>query len=60
MESNIVQIKKNSWTITVDAETAPLLLELCSKAAVAGPQARLLADLYAQAETAARAIADES
>ena len=43
---------KTFTTITLDKHTAPLMLELVSKAAVAGPQAHLLAKVYAQVERA--------
>jgi len=47
--------------IGLTRDTAPLFLELVSKAAVAGPQAHLLADLYAQALAAVKMIeADET
>jgi hypothetical protein len=39
-------------TIYLSRETAPLLLELCGKAAINGAQAHLLADLYRQASEA--------
>lgn len=39
-------------SINVTVESAPMLLELCEKAAVTGAQAHLLADLYAQAKAA--------
>lgn len=47
-------------TIDVDKDTAGLLLELVSKAAVTGPQARLLADLYDQAVAAVKFLAHEA
>lgn len=46
--------------IILDAESAPLLLELLTKAAAPGPQAHALADLYAQTVKAARALANEA
>lgn len=45
--------------IVLNIETAPLLLELVTKAAAPGPQAALLADLYAQALRAARILAGQ-
>lgn len=60
--SEVTPIKKSRVTrsITVTDQTAPLLLELVTKAAVTGPQARLLADLYEQVETVAGDLANEA
>lgn len=61
MSDKVVAISKPTAyaTINVNVETAPLLLELCAKAAVQGAQARLLADLYDQAERAHRLLVIE-
>jgi hypothetical protein len=43
-------------SIALTAATAALLLECLTKTAVAGPQAKVLADLYAQTEMANAAL----
>lgn len=49
---------KGEFFLKVTVDTAPLLLEMVTKAAVSGPQAHLLAELYAQVSTAARSLAN--
>jgi hypothetical protein len=43
-------------SIVLTAASAALLLEVLTKTAVTGPQAKVLADLYAQAEIIAAAF----
>ena len=43
-------------TILVTDKTAPLLLELVTRAAVTGPQAGLLAELYTRVSVAAKLV----
>lgn len=58
MDTSNVKVLPRRGIITLDAESAPILLELVTKAAVTGAQAHILADLYAQARKAAQDIAD--
>ena len=51
--------RKGEFAIRVTTETAAMLLELVSKSAVSGVQAHLLAELYAQANLAVRALENE-
>ena len=50
----------NEAFITLTRETAPILLELLTKAAISGPQAHLLADLYRQSRAAADSFGHEA
>lgn len=56
MTSNVQPLKRTEPIIVLDRQTAPLMMELMSKAVTGAAQAHLLAHLYAQVKAAVKCL----